>query len=262
MKHPPFDKFFYYKKAVQNPAKEFDFFKKTFRSFYKKTPLLFREDFCGTFYMAFQWVQDHKLNKAIAIDVDKKPIEYGIKHHLCQLNASQKKRFTFLNKNILTPRLPSAELITVSNFSYFALKTQNLMLKYFKNVHKSLYKKGLFILDVMGGPDCEKIIEEERKYKTFTYFWDQDYFDPIQREGHYHIHFKRKGERKRLKQFSYNWRLWTIPELKQLLLSAGFSEVYVYWEQSDKKGEGNGVFKKTKKAETCDSWIAYLVSIP
>ena len=261
-KLPVFDKYFYYKKAVQSPVEDISFFKKTFRSFYKKTPRVFREDFCGTFYVAFEWIKDHKLNKAIAIDIDKAPIEYGIKNHTLQLNPSQQKSLTVLNKNILSPRLPAAEIISVSNFSYFVLKERALMLKYFKNVHKSLYKKGLFILDVVGGAECEQITEEETKHRGFSYFWDQDFFDPIQREGHFYIHFKRKGEKKQLKQFSYHWRLWTFPELKELLMSAGFSKVYVYWEQSDKKGEGTGVFKKAKTGEPCGCWVAYLISVP
>ena len=261
-KRPPFDKYLYYKKAVQNPSEDISFFKKTFRSVYKKTPFTFREDFCGTFYLAYHWVKAHRQNKAIAIDIDQEPIKYGIKHHISQLSPSQKERLSVLNKNILTPRLPSAEIISVSNFSYFILKTKKEMLKYFKNAHKSLAKEGLFILDLVGGPDCEKLTEEETKHKDFSYFWDQDYFDPIQKIGHFYIHFKRKKERKQLKQFSYSWRLWTIPELKDLLQEAGFSNISVYWEQSDKKGYGTGVFKKQESGEACDCWIAYLVSRP
>ena len=261
-KLPPFDKYFYYKKAVQNPTDDIPFFQKTFKSIYKKKPVVFREDFCGTFYLAYHWVKAHRNNKAIAIDIDQEPLDYGIKHHISQLKPSEKQRLSVLNKNILNPRLPSADIISVSNFSYFILKTKKDMLKYFKNVRKKLSKEGLFILDLVGGPDCEKITEEETPNKGFSYFWDQDFFDPIHREGHFYIHFKRKGERKQLKQFSYRWRLWTIPELRDLLTEAGFSNISVYWEQSDKKGEGTGVFKKSKIGEPCDCWIAYLISQP
>ena len=261
-KLPPFDKYLYYKKSVQNPPEDISFFTKTFKSIYKKKPYTFREDFCGTFYLAYHWIKANSKNKAISIDIDLTPINYGIKNHISQLKPSQQERLLVLNKNILTPRLPSAEIIAVSNFSYFILKTRKEMLKYFKNVRKSLMKEGLFILDLVGGPDCEKLSEEETEYEKFSYFWDQDYFDPIQRIGHFYIHFKRKGEKKQLKQFSYFWRLWTIPELKELLQEAGFSKTFVYWEQSDKKGEGTGVFKKSQTGETCDCWIAYLISLP
>ena len=262
-KLPAFDKYFYYKKAVQAPLEDIDFFKKTYKSIYKKkSPHLFREDFCGTFYIAYHWVKDDPKNKAIAIDKDKNPLNYGKKRHWSQLTTEEQKRLKFLNKDILESNLPKADIISVSNFSYFILKERTLMLRYFKNVRKSLTKKGLFIVDAVGGPACEDITEEENQHEDFSYYWDQDFFDPISRRARFYIHFKRKGEKKRLKQFSYEWRLWTLPELKEILKEAGFSKVYIYWEESDKKGEGTGVYKKTKKGELCETWIAYLVSVP
>ena len=257
----PFDKYLYYKKSVQSPKEDIHFFKKTFKHFFKKPAKVFREDFCGTFYLAYHWIKDHPKNKAIAIDADKEPIEYGNKHHLSQLKVSQRHRLKVLNKNVLDKNLLKSEIITVSNFSYFALKERALMLKYFKNVHKALSKKGLFIIDVLGGADCEELSEEEVQHKDFSYYWDQDQFDPISRTGKFYIHFKRKGEKKREKAFSYDWRLWALPELKDILTEAGFSKIYVYWEGTDKHGEGNGIFKPTEKGEICDTWIAYLVSL-
>ena len=257
----PFDKYFYYKKSVQSPREDIKFFKKTFKHFFKKPAHVFREDFCGTFYVAYHWIKDHPKNKAIAIDADKEPIVYGNKHHFSKLKASQKNRLTILNKNVLDKNLPKAEIITVSNFSYFALKERHSMLKYFKNVHKALSQKGLFILDILGGPECEALSEEETQHENFSYYWDQDRFDPISRTGRFYIHFKRKGEKKREKEFSYSWRLWSLPELKDILTEAGFSKTHVYWEGTNRQGEGNGIFKKAEKGDICDTWIAYLVSL-
>lgn len=259
----PFDKYHFYKTAVQSPVDDITFFKKTFKSFFKKEPRVFREDFCGTFYLAYHWVKNHSKNKAVAIDIDSKPLEYGKKNHLPKLNVLQKKQLKVLNKNVLSPKLPKAEIISINNFSCFALKDRKSLLKYFQNVRKSLFKKGLFIFDVVGGPDCESLAEEEVDHRNFTYYWEQKSFDPITRTGIFYIHFKRKGEKKkRLRQFVYDWRLWTLPELKDVLKEAGFSQIHVYWEGSDKKGEGTGLFKKAKSGEACDTWIAYLVCLP
>ena len=254
-----FDKYFYYKKSVQSPKEELQFFKKTYRQFFKKNPRVFREDFCGTFYGGYHWIKAHSQNKAIVIDANKEPIEYGKNHHLSKLNPYQKSRLTIVNKNVLDKNLPKAEIISVNNFSYFALKQRTSMLRYFKNVRKTLFKKGLFIIDVLGGPGCESLSEERVEYRNFNYYWDQDYFDPINKTAHFYIHFKRKGEKKRKKVFFYNWRLWSLPELKDILMEAGFSNIYVYWEESDKKNEGTGTFKKVSQGDICDIWIAYLV---
>ena len=254
-----FDKYFYYKQSVQNPEEEILFFKKTYKSFFKKTPRVFREDFCGTFYIGYKWVKAHPQNKAIVVDKDSRPILYGKKHHLSKLTDSQKSRLKIYNTNVLNPKLPSAEIISVNNFSYFILKEKVLLLTYFKNIKKALSKQGLFIIDAFGGSDCFEDNEESVPHKGFHYYWEQKNFDPISHHAKFYIHFKRRGEKKREKVFSYSWRIWSLPELKDLLESAGFSNIYVYWEQSDKKGDGTGVFKKTSKGEPCNTWIAYLV---
>ena len=53
-----------------------------------------------------------------------------------------------------------------------------------------------------------------------------------------------------------------MPEIRDILSEAGFSESFVYWEGFDRRGKGSGVFKKRKKGESCDTWVAYIVSRP
>jgi len=62
--------------------------------------------------------------------------------------------------------------------------------------------------------------------------------------------------------FTYDWRFWMLPEIKDLLLEAGFSEVKTYWEGDDEDGGGNGVFTEAKDAENCDAWVTYIGAIP
>lgn len=254
-----FDKYFYYKQSVQSPKEDLKFFKNLYKKYFGKSPRIFREDFCGTFYLSYHWVKSHLKNRAIALDRDSQPLEYGKKHHLPLLSPSQKKRLRVLKKNILNPPLPPAEIISVTNFSYFVLKERGLLISYFKNIKKSLMKKGLFILDVLGGPGCEDIYEDKVSHEGFHYYWEQSSFNPINRQAHFHIHFQRKGEKKRKKVFSYDWRIWSLPELKEALESVGFSKVDVYWEKDNKKGQGSGIFKKTNKGDICEVWVAYLV---
>ena len=54
---------------------------------------------------------------------------------------------------------------------------------------------------------CVTVFEED----DFSYFWDQDTYDPINNFAMFYIHFKRKGEKKIEKAFTYDWRMWTIP---------------------------------------------------
>ena len=62
------------------------------------------------------------------------------------------------------------------------------------------------------------------------------------------------------KAFTYVWRLWTLPELRELLAEAGFSRSTVYWEDADDDGEGTGVFRPKAHAEQEQAWVAYIVA--
>jgi hypothetical protein len=130
---------------------------------------------------------------------------------------------------------------------------------YFANVCKSLNKDGILIADCFGGKQCQAPIEDSNKLNGFTYYWDQTDFDPVTNEALFHIHF-RVGGKKIERVFTYDWRMWTIPELREIMLEAGFKKTHVYWEGTAKDGTGNGVFTRTEKGESCDSWIAYVVA--
>lgn len=262
MKKERFDKYKLYKEAVQDPKKDIEFFAKIYRSIYKKQARLFREDFCGTFLLGLEWILAHPKNKAFVVDKSLHPLKYGQTHHLNPLDKKTRQRLKVFNTLVSDPKLPKAEIISVNNFSYFILKKRELLLNYFKKAHSKLHKKGLFILDIFGGPGCEEPNEEVIRHKGFTYYWDQHSFNPITNEAQFFIHFKRDKEKKRMKVFQYNWRMWSLPEVTDLLKQAGFSQVHVYWEQSNAKGDGLGIFKKAKKGDICDTWIAYIVSQP
>ena len=61
--------------------------------------------------------------------------------------------------------------------------------------------------------------------------------------------------------FSYDWRLWTLPEVKDALVEAGFAHVDTYWEGDDESGtSGNGIFRKSARGENCAAWVTYLVA--
>lgn len=54
--------------------------------------------------------------------------------------------------------------------------------------------------------------------------------------------------------------MWSIPELKDILLDAGFKNVRVYWEEDDEDGDGTGEFKEVQVGEEVEAWVAYLVA--
>ena len=135
------------------------------------------------------------------------------------------------------------------------------MRRYFRRVRESLRPGGLFFLDGYGGADAHREGRERTKNEGFTYIWEQAAFNPINHDMLCHIHFKFPDGSRIQRAFSYSWRLWSLPEIRELLREAGFSRSTVYWQGTDEEtGEGDGVFEPTEAGEADDAWIVYMVA--
>jgi hypothetical protein len=119
------------------------------------------------------------------------------------------------------------------------------------------------VLDNHGGSEAIVEQREEREIDAgFTYVWEQAAYWPGTGGYLCHIHFEFPDGTKLKKAFTYDWRLWRTPELKDLLLEAGFERVVTYWEGTDEDGVGgDGEFSEDVKGENCLSWIGYLVAV-
>ncbi len=134
------------------------------------------------------------------------------------------------------------------------------MLQYFRRARAALETDGLFVLDAYGGYEAYKELRETTKCKGFTYIWQQEKYYPITGDMLCHIHFRFPDGSRIDKAFTYDWRLWTLPELRELLAEAGFSRVTAWWEGTAKDGTGNGVFTTETRGEADSAWIAYLIA--
>ncbi len=256
------DKYLLYEASVQSPESDIEFIEKEFSREYGRLPTDLREDFCGTGLLLAQWVTRRKKNFGKGIDLSAEPIESGKARHWAALNEEQKKRMVYVETNVLNARRHKADVICAFNYSFYIFKERSVLLSYFKSVRASLNKKGLFFLDCFGGTEAMIEGEESREVESFKYYWECEKFNPITHDCFYSIHFKEKGKNKQRRVFTYDWRYWTLPDLKDLLLEAGFSEVFTYWEGDDKHGGGDGNFKRLTEAENCLSWISYIVAKP
>jgi SAM-dependent methyltransferase len=259
-KKPLRDKFVLYQESVQNADFEVGLFKRIYKKFRGKPPRRFREDFCGTALLACEWVRRIKNGVAQGVDIDAPTLAWGRKHNVAAL-GDRADRVELVNCDVLEARGFEPDVVGAVNFSYFVFKTRKGLLDYFRSVHESLAEDGVFIMDLYGGPEAQIRQEEKTKYGGFTYIWDQDRFNPITGEALCHIHFRLADGTKLKKAFTYDWRLWTIPELRDILADAGFPESVVYWEGTDNKtGEGNGVYRISEKGDSAQSWVAYIAA--
>jgi hypothetical protein len=147
------------------------------------------------------------------------------------------------------------------NFSYYLFLSREDLLEYFRSVRDGLVEDGIFFLDAYGGYDAPRDIVEERECEGFTYIWEQERFNPIDGTMSCHIHFEFPDRSRLDRAFSYHWRLWTLPEIRELLEEAGFGDVEVYWEGTDEESnEGNGIYEPATVGDADPGWICYVVA--
>lgn len=254
------DRHEYYEKAVQCVESEIDMVDETYQSIRGKRATFLREDFCGTGNTSCEWVRRRNTNRAIGLDLDQEVLDWGQKNKISRLSRAQKKRIHLTNQDVANADCEPADAILAMNFSYQLFKTRDCLRSYFAKAHEGLAADGLFFIDAFGGCDSAKAIREKTKYEDFTYYWHQKKYNPITGEILCYIHFRFKDKSWLRKAFTYDWRLWTLPELQELMLEAGFSRAQVYWEGTDEEtGEGNGEYFPTNQGEDDPAWIVYIV---
>ena len=261
-----------YQASVQNVEAEIDFVDATFRELRGRDAVRLREDFCGTGNTSCEWVRRRASNLAFGLDIDAETLAWGAEHMLGGLEPEQRERVVLHERNVLDPGdAIGMDAILAMNFSYWLFKTRAEMVTYFRSVFRSLGDDGIFFQDFYGGTETMEERTDERVCELpnggrFTYVWDQHRFKPVTGEVECRIHFKFKDTSKMENAFVYHWRLWTLPEIQEMLAEAGFSRTTVYWEgdelddDGEATGEGNGVYTPEAEGEADPAFICYIVS--
>ncbi|XP_020588354.1 uncharacterized protein LOC110030116 [Phalaenopsis equestris] len=164
--------------------------------------------------------------------------------------------------------LPPRDIICAFNYSCCCLQQREDLVRYFKHALSALSKMGgIFVMDLYGGISSERKLRLQRKFPNFTYIWEQGEFDIISRRTRISLHFHLGKRWKFRHAFSYDWRLWTLPEIKDCLQEAGFQSIHFWirkmpnidegehWEEPDAKYEESSSFMQQ------DAWNAYAVAV-
>lgn len=250
-----------YQKAVQCVESEIDFVDEKFQEIRGRKAKLLREDFGGTGNTSCEWVRRRKGNRAITVDIDKATLEWGREHNVGKLPPEAQKRVEMRCEDVRKVKTAAPDIILAMNFSYFIFEQRDVLLSYFKSVRRALAEDGIFFLDCYGGYDSFKETRERRELDDgVTYVWEQARYNPITGHMVCYIHFHFDDGSKMRKAFHYEWRMWTLPEIRELLDEAGFSKVTIYWEGTDENGEGDGNFEPATEADADPSWVCYIVA--
>jgi len=252
-----------YEESVQSPDEHARWFDEFFQERNGRLPHSLKEDFCGTSLLSAYWVGMRPENTAVGVDLDEETLDWARENNISPLNEEEKSRITLHHADVMEVTEPKVDIVAALNFSYFEFKTREALRAYFETARRSLAPGGVLILDIFGGWEAQMEETDRTRYKGFTYVWEQKYFDPISSLTEFHIHFKFHGGGGIPSAFVYKWRMWTPPEVRELLEEAGFSRVDFYWEGTDDDTEeGNGEYELVTSAENQPGWIAFIVASP
>lgn len=253
-----------YELAVQCAEAEIDFVDATYRRLRGRNARVLREDFCGTANVCCEWVRRRKTNRAIGIDIDQEVLDWGLAHNLGALTQAQCKRLELRRGDVLKVDTQTPDVVSAMNFSYWLFKDRKQLKKYFRRVLRVLADDGILFLDAYGGYDAFRAIVEEREIDAegwrFKYTWEQEVYDPISGGLICNIHFDFPDGSRLERAFRYDWRLWTLPEIRELLDEVGFRNIQVYWQGWEDDGEPDGDFQPAEVGEAEAGWICYLTA--
>jgi len=250
-----------YQLAVQSPREDVRFLARVYRTIRGREPFHLREDFCGTALLCATWVRGHEERTAEGYDLCAETMAWGRAHNFPSL-GERAENIALVQADVRAKSRRRPDLRCAQNFSYFVFKQRAELLEYFSSVRRDLAPGGVFALDIYGGSEASDEMEEERKIaEGFTYVWHQKGYDPVTGDYRTAIHFRFRDGSERRNAFTYDWRLWTLPEVKDVLHEAGFPKVDTYWEGTSADGDGgNGIYRISRKGENCPAWVTYLVA--
>ncbi|MEM6960288.1 MAG: class I SAM-dependent methyltransferase [Myxococcota bacterium] len=259
-----YDKHICYQQSVQNTEHEVQFIHRVYRRLAGRPALRLREDFCGTALLSCDWVEYRKDREAVGVDLDSKVLAWGQKHNVLQLPETSRSRIRLVHGDVRDAAEGLFDVVTAYNYSYFVFKTRAEMRAYFALVHSALAQDGVFFLDAYGGYEAQTPMTEQRAVplgkEKFTYIWEQALFNPIDNHVVNYIHFRSPDGTLHKRAFTYDWRLWQLVELREILAEVGFARIETYWETEDEEGNPTGTFRKATRAEPDPGWNAYLVA--
>jgi len=222
-----YDKHDLYELCVQSPKDLVPLL----RAIHGNEPVTLGEDFSGTAALSHLWVVDENC-KAIATDLDEESL----------IKRGTHERIAKHLKDVREIDDP-CDLLFVGNFSIGYLHTRAELVEYLKHARSRLQASGsTFICDTYGGDTAFTLGGVHRAHpmpngKLCRYTWEQHEADPTTSMVTNLIHFRveKAGviEFELEDAFVYEWRLWSIPELRDAMTDAGFKDTQVYTKLAD-----------------------------
>lgn len=263
--------------SVQHPPAEVAFLLRAHAHYNRDTGIdlasRLRDDFCGGAAIAAEFVSLDENHRAVGVDRDWPTIKWG-ESHWPQVLGERSQDLILLCADVIEARTPKVDLIAAMNFGTFEFHERSALLNYFKSARRTLRPGGLLVIDAFGGPGSMQVKTQSRRVtppewsglEPFTYLWEQRRFDAVQQRIDCRIHFEFSDGKFMRDAFRYDWRMWSLAELTELMREAGFTQAEVWCdaEPATKKSKRSSAqpvrqFSPVNTLVNRDEWVAYVV---
>jgi SAM-dependent methyltransferase len=209
------------------------------RAIHGRKPEVLGEDFAGTAAVSRAWVQRPGA-RAVAVDLDAAALgrsegAEGVKQVLADVREAA----------------DPADVIFAGNFSIGYLHERPDLIGYLRHVRARLRPGGVFVCDTYGGESAFLTGHVRREHRgpggrRIDYTWEQRKADPLTGMVTDVLHFRvlhaGELEQELRDAFVYRWRLWSVPELRDAMLEAGFASTEVYGKLPDAEDDEGEIY--------------------
>lgn len=228
------------------------------------SPTTLAEDFAGTAALSHAWIDSNEDRHAIAADLDRQALsKHGPHNRIIKHDA-----------DVRTINDP-ADAVFVGNFSIGYLHTRAELVEYLRHARSRLAGGGVFVCDTYGGESAFLTGHVHRPHpipksldgvggRICRYTWEQRDADPLTGMVTDVIHFRIEDAGVITEEFDdafvYEWRLWSVPELRDAMVEAGFRSTQVYAKLADAvDADGNAYAEPVTDPEDLDDSFIVLI---
>ncbi|KAI9103252.1 S-adenosyl-L-methionine-dependent methyltransferase [Phlyctochytrium arcticum] len=206
-------------------------------------PTTLREDFCGTAILCREWVKGGVEREAYGVDLDPVVIKYAKERTLGLDGGPECERVDARIGNVLSPRselgVPKVDIIAALNYGVNYFKKRPDLMTYLRNCREGLAPGGTLIVDLFGGATVASAGGRlfERQYSNFKYYFEQKPYDLLTNTSRVHLHFRFDDGSWMKNAWSYDFRAYTIIEIREAMVEAGFRSTHVWLAASTEEKE-------------------------
>lgn len=248
------DRFDYYERAVTSA----DSLARFLLALHGGEPWVLGEDFSGTAALSRGWLRLGREMRAVAVDLDGPTLA----------RIPRSARLKCVRADVLKVR-DKADIIAATNFPVCYWHTRKSLVAYLRHARGRLNRGGVFVCDLYGGPAALVPSRRSKRIplgrgRVLHYTWHQRSVDPLTMRVQNSIHFRVSVNGKTVETikdaFTYDWRLWSIPEMRDAMAEAGFRSSEVH----DRMGaaidhEGRVHVRAVEEHEIDADYVVYLV---